>query len=131
MTRRWFVVACCALLSATSALAQGRSSKSDVLTGTWTGTLSRAEESKSIPITLELKFDGKSAVTGTISGLPNPGNVKSGTFDAKTGALKLQLGRSDDPAVLLVFDGTVAKGVASGSVTGDIGKGEFKVTKKE
>jgi hypothetical protein len=81
-------------------------------------------------VTMELKFDGKSAVTGTVSGLPNPAEVKAGTFDPKNGALNLKLGKTSGPEVLLVLDGIVAKGEASGKVTGDGGGGEFKIKKK-
>jgi hypothetical protein len=63
-------------------------------------------------------------------GLPNPGDVKSGTFDPKTGALKLQLGRSDGPAVLITLDGTVTRNTAAGKVSGEPGDGEFKLTRK-
>jgi hypothetical protein len=80
-------------------------------------------------VTLELKHDGKSNVSGTIAGMPNPGDVKAGsTFDSTTGALKLQLGKTDAPEVLLVLEGTVAKNAASGRVTGEL-SGEFKLTK--
>jgi hypothetical protein len=131
MTRRWFVMACCILVSATamSAQSQGAKPKTDPLSGTWAGDLIR-EEGRRIPITMELKFDGKSAVSGTFSGLPNPGDVKAGTFDPKTGALKLQLGKQGEPEVLIVLDGTVVKGTATGRFTGEV-TGEFKISKKE
>ena len=130
MTRRWFVMACCILVSATaiSAQSQGAQSKADPLSGTWAGNLLEGEERRA-SITMELKFDGKSAVSGTFSGLPNPGDVKSGTFDPKTGALKLQLGKKEEDAVLIVFEGTVVKSTASGHFTGEV-TGEFKITKK-
>jgi hypothetical protein len=131
MTRR-FAIACCLLLITVSAFAQSRGSKGagtqDGLSGTWTGELIAPPGKMSV--TLQLKFDGKSAVTGTIKGLPNPGDVKSGTFDPKTGALKLQLGRSDGPAVLITLDGTVTKNSAAGKVSGEPGDGEFKLTRK-
>jgi len=131
MTRRGFAMACCMLLAATTMLAQsqGAKQKSDVLSGTWTGDLIR-EEDRRVAITMELKFDGKRAVTGTFTGLPRPGDVKSGTFDPKTGALKLELGKQGEDAVLITFDGTVAKGTATGRITGEI-TGEFKLSKKE
>ena len=131
MTRRWFVIACCILVSATamSAQSQGGKAKADPLSGTWTGEILPANGGR-ISITMELKFDGKRAVSGTFSGLPNPGDVKAGTFDPKTGALKLQLGKQSEDAVLIVFDGTVVKGTtASGRVTGEV-TGEFKISKK-
>ncbi len=131
MTRRQFVVTCGLLLSATSMAAQspGAKAKADPISGTWTGELVRPSASGVIPVTMELKFDGKSSVSGTVSGLPNPADVKAGTFDPKTGALKLQLGMRGDSAVLLVLEGTVVKGTATGRFSGDE-TGEFKITKK-
>jgi hypothetical protein len=85
---------------------------------------------ESMAVTMELKFDGKSAVTGTVAGLPNPAEVKAGSFDAKSGALKLQLGKKSDPAILLILEGTVVKGAVSGKVTGEGGGGAFKIAKK-
>jgi len=135
MTRR-YLIACCLLLVSVSAFAQSRSTttagktagKTDALTGTWSGDLT-APAGK-VSVTLELKFDGKSGVTGTLKGMPNPGDVKKGTFDPKTGALKLELGRSDGPAVLMTLEGTVTKNTAAGTLSGEPGTGEFKLTRK-
>jgi uncharacterized damage-inducible protein DinB len=79
-------------------------------------------------VTLELKFDGKAAVTGTLVGLPSPGDVKAGTFDPQTGTLKLELGETGNPAVRLVMEGTVVLGTATGRASADQG-GTFKLTK--
>ena len=127
MTRRLFVMACCVLLAATSMAAQSKGAKenADPVSGTWSGELAPPG---GVPVTLVLKFDGKSAVTGTIAGFSNPGDVKTGTFDPKTGALKLQLGKVGDGAVLLTLEGTVAKGTATGRFEGE-GNGDFKFTK--
>ena len=133
MTRRLLVVFCCVMLTAATTFAQARSgkaAKADPISGTWTGELAPQDAPRRMPVTMELKFDGKSVVTGTVSGLPNPADVKMGTFDPKSGALKLQLGKTSDSAVLLVLEGTVVKGTASGKVNGDGGAGEFKITKK-
>ena len=133
MTRRLLVVVCCVLLAVASTFAQARSGKAakpDPISGTWTGELAPQDAPRRMPVTMELKFDGKSVVTGTVSGLPNPADVKMGTFDPTSGALKLQLGKTSDSAVLLVLEGTVVKGTASGKVNGDGGAGEFKITKK-
>ncbi len=114
-----------------SLLAQspGGKPKPDPITGTWTGALVRQGGSGPIAVTMELKFDGKSAVSGTVSGLPNPADVKAGTFDPKTGALKLQLGKQGEGAVLLALEGTVVKGTATGRFSGEE-TGEFKIAKK-
>ena len=131
MTPKPIVMACCVLLSATTMFAQtgNAKAKADPISGTWTGTLV-LDESRTIPVTMELKFDGKSAVSGTVSGMPNPADVKTGTFDSKTAALKLQVGKKGDEAVLLVLDGTVVKDTATGRFTGEK-SGEFKITKKD
>jgi hypothetical protein len=131
MARRWFAMTCCGLVFATSMFAQapGPKAKADPLTGTWTGELVRESSAGRIPVTMELKFDGKSAVTGTVSGLPNPAEVKAGTFDPKKGALKLQLGKKGEDAVLLVLEGTVVKDTATGRFSGDAG-GDFKIVRK-
>lgn len=131
MTRRRFVMACCVVVSVTSmfAQAQTRGTGADPLSGTWTGELVPQSASDPISITMELTFDGKNAVSGTVTGLPNPADVKTGTFDPKTGALKLQLGKQGEGAVLLVLEGTVVKGTATGRISGE-GTGEFKVTRK-
>jgi hypothetical protein len=55
--------------------------------------------------------------------------VKAGTFDPKTGALKLQLGKQGEDAVLIVLEGSVVKGTATGRITGEL-TGEFKLSKK-
>ena len=130
MTRRGFVAACCVLVSAMHGSAQSSSAKADPVSGTWKGELSVPMAPNPVAVTFELTFDGKSKVSGTFTGLPNPGDVKIGTFDPKTGALKLQLGKTDDSAVLIILEGTLEKGVATGKVTGEAGDGTFKIAKK-
>jgi hypothetical protein len=65
-----------------------------------------------------------------MAGMPNPANVKAGTFDAKTGALNLQLGKTDEPAVLLVLEGKVANKAVSGRMSGEV-SGEFKLARSD
>jgi hypothetical protein len=127
MTRRLLVMACCVLLAAGSMAAQSKGAKADPVSGTWSGELAPPG---GVPVTLTLKFDGKSAVSGTIAGFSNPGDVKTGTFDPATGALKLQLGKKDDSAVLITLDGTVAKDQVTGRVTGEV-TGDFKLEKRK
>jgi hypothetical protein len=133
MTGRRFVYACCVLLSllfATAMSAQSRGAAADPISGTWAGELIPQGAPRPIQITMTLTFDRKSAVSGTVSGLPNPGDVKTGHFDPKTGGLKLQLGKTGESAVLLALDGTVAKGTATGRISGELA-GEFKIAMKE
>ena len=82
MTRRRLIAICGALVLAAPMLAQAQKSDevADPITGTWVGDLV-LEGRGPVSVTMELKFDGKSAVTGTFLGLPNPGDVKAGTFE--------------------------------------------------
>jgi hypothetical protein len=127
MTKRLIAIAVCVLVSALPVLAQSRGAKPDALSGTWAGELAVDERTRSI--TLELKFDGKSTVTGTFTGMPRPGDVKRGSFDPKTGALKLELGIEGDSAVRLTLEGTVANGKATGRASGEAA-GTFALAKK-
>ena len=131
MTRRWFAIACVVAVFVPSIVAQSRNrqTSADPISGVWAGQLVWSDKSRTIPISMDLKFDGKNAVTGTVSGLPNPADVKVGSFDRKTGALKLQLGKKSDAAVLLVLEGAVVKGTATGKFSGDE-SGTFTITKK-
>src|SRR5688572_19002631 len=126
MKLRRLLTASCVFFSAHALLAQGAAP--DPLSGTWTGHIGPGPTPQ-FAVTLELKFDGKAAVTGTLVGLPTPGDVKSGTFDPSTGALKLELGETGNPAVRLIFEGTVVLGSATGRVTADNETGTFKITK--
>ena len=130
MTRKALIVLCGVLVFAATMAAQSGGAKSDPISGTWNGHLNVPMAPDPVAVTLELKFDGRSKVSGTFTGLPNPGDVKVGTFDPTSGALKLQLGKADDSEVLIILEGTLDKGVATGKVTGEGGNGEFKITKK-
>ena len=128
MTRRSLLACCSAVVIVCATVVPVRAATADPLTGTWTGEL-LPQGGEPIPVTMELKFDGKQGVSGTMAGLPHPAEVKSGTFDPKTGALVLRLGKKDGDAVLLVFEGTVAKGAATGHFSGEV-IGEFKIARK-
>ena len=82
-------------------------------------------------IEMVLKLDGASAVTGTFTGLPSPGDVKKGTFDSKTGVLTLLLGKTDNDAVLITMEGTVSKNKATGKVDADGGTGTFDLSRRQ
>ncbi len=91
MTQRTLLAAAfCLLLSVAPALAQDAGKASDPVTGRWGGA----------GLTfLDLQYDGKSTVSGFVI-LHRPGRpdqraaIKTGTFDAQTGELKLT-GRAD------------------------------------
>ena len=128
MARKWFALVCGALVLS---LAVGLASEAqdDTITGVWTGEIV-PDSGKRFDVTIQLKFDGKSAVSGTVAGLPGPADVKTGTFDPKTAALRLGLGQVGDPKVLFTLDGHVVKGTAQGRAIDSSGEGTFKITRK-
>ena len=128
MKPRCLLIAWCALLSPGAGLAQSAGAAPDPISGTWSVDMGPSETTR-YQVTMELKFDGKSAVSGTLVGLPSPGEIKTGTFDPGTGALKLEAGKQGDGAIFLVLEGTVVKGTATGRVRGDNVMGNFKMTK--
>jgi hypothetical protein len=129
LTRRWFAVMCWALLLSHVPVAVATAAQADPITGTWTGEIV-TDSGQRFAVTMELKFDGKSAVSGTVSGLPGPVDMKTGAFDLKTGAIKLGLGQAGDSKVLLTLDGTVVKGTATGRAIDSSGEGTFKISRK-
>lgn len=83
MKPRNLLLACCVLLAADSILAQSAGVTADPITGTWTGHMGPGATPQ-FSVRLELKFDGKGAVSGTLLGLPSPGDT--GTFIITRGA---------------------------------------------
>jgi len=128
MKSRSLLAACCVPLFAVSIVAQSPGAAVDPISGTWTGLMGQSPTAQ-FPITMELKFDG-AAVTGTITGPPSPGEIKTGTFDPKTGALKLEILVKDSGNAVAIFEGTVVQGTATGRVNLDNKTGFFKITKK-
>jgi hypothetical protein len=128
MLRRSFALASCLLLVIAPIGAQSGASP---LSGTWVGALTPQSAPNSRSVTLELVADRDGRVSGTMAGMPRPADVKAGTFNAKTGALKLEVGIKGEDAVLMVFEGTVVKDTATGTITTGDGGGDFKLAKKK
>jgi hypothetical protein len=87
-----------------------------------------ARDTSRVPITITLKFDG-SSMSGTVTGPPKPGLIRTGTFDKATGALKFQVEVQDDSKTIATFDGKVVNDQATGSVTIQGQSGTFSLTK--
>jgi hypothetical protein len=116
------------VLIATSARAQTANAAGDPISGTWTGDIGLDEVSRT-PITMQLRFDGTTAIAGTIAG-PGQAEIKSGTFDPKTGAFKLEIDVQDDTRPSrFVFEGIAVKGMATGRVNGNNQTGTFRFTR--
>ena len=125
------IVASCVVMSAGTVVAQAPQAPgaaTDRISGTWTGDIGLTEDNR-IPVTFELKFDGTSAVSGAINA-PAPVRLLGGTYDPKTGVLKLELEVNEDgkPAPFS-FDGFAVNGLATGRVNGKGQTGTFRLAK--
>ena len=123
------LLASCVLCPAGSVRAQA--AVGDPISGTWTGDAGLSLTNRT-PIRMELKFDGKSAVSGTITGPGNVPDLKGGTFDTTTGALRLDVELKGDggaPGAHFVLDGTAIAGVATGRLSDGTRTGSFRLTK--
>jgi len=111
MKLRTLSVVCCVVLLPAPAVAQ--SVASDPLSGNW-GTDGATR--------LQLKFDGKNAVSGTAisrnNGQERRTPIKTGTFDVKAGALKLE-GEDTLP------DGSTVRYVIEAKVDGETMTGTY------
>ena len=128
MSLRGWVVACCMLSAAGSVV--GQSSAPDKLTGTWTGALTPPNAGAPMPVVVAIKLTANGSITGTITGPPQVGDIKSGSFDPRTGALKLEVVvRGDDAGTRALFEGRVQGDTASGKVLVDGQPGDFRLVK--
>jgi DinB family protein len=128
MRLRSLVIASCAVLCVESIPAQ--SGAGDPISGTWTGDIG-LDLTNRHPIKFELKFDGAAAISGTVTG-PGPADFKGGSFDLKTGALKLEVDVKDDGSGApkrFSFEGTAISGLATGRVTDGAQTGSFRIAK--
>jgi hypothetical protein len=127
--KSWLIV-CIVLLSAVALAAQSGGTAADPISGIWKGEMNLSESQHSL--TLTLKLDSQGVISGTVTGPPRPGEIKTGTFNPKTGALKLEVEtkRNDGTVAQVVFEGTVVKGTATGRVSSSSNRsGDFKITK--
>lgn len=127
MKFRRLLLAWCALMIAPSLLAQQPADVAERIAGTWIGQMGQ-NDTVLAPITVELKFDG-TAISGSITGPPNPAEITGGTFDPQTGALRLDVVVKDTANTRVVFEGTVMQGTATGRVKVGDQLGHFKITK--
>ena len=127
---RTLAAACCFLLAGVAMLAQAREAGEDSLSGHW------GHDGVTF---LELKFDGKNTVSGTAIWRSGPGDegqraaIKTGSFDAKTGALKLE-GDAKDPdggaPAKFLIEGKLNAATLSGTFQFGSRSGEFSFTKQ-
>jgi hypothetical protein len=130
-TPRYFSIICGLVLAAPPLFAQAAAA-TDRVSGAWTGYMrpsSAPEEDLSQrAITVELKLGSGSTLTGTVTGPPDPGVIRSGTFDPATGALTFDV-TVDGEGSPFTFEGTVVRGTVTGRVSHGSERGVFMLTK--
>jgi uncharacterized damage-inducible protein DinB len=110
-----------------STAAHAAQASGDPVSGTWTGYMGRSE-SEQQPVTVAFKFDGKN-ITGTVVGPRYPGEIKTGTFDPATGALKFDVIVQNEEKTVVPFEGKIVEGTATGHLTLSDQKGVFRLTR--
>ncbi|MEP7273108.1 MAG: hypothetical protein ABI882_16535 [Acidobacteriota bacterium] len=129
MNLKGLFIACSLLMPLSSIFAQSAGVAADAISGTWKGSMGAGgTDVRRTPITVELKLDSKSGLSGTVTGPPQPGEIKTGSFDVTTGALKFEVTVSGNPNPF-VFEGTVAMGTVTGRITVGSNGGLFNISK--
>jgi hypothetical protein len=96
----------------------------DPITGAWNGEMwnSRLRH----VVNLEVKLDGR-VVTGVLEGPSlTPGDLREGTFDATTGAIRFDV-HVRGGTLVVRFEGRLTDGEITGRVAGGDESGEFKL----
>ena len=128
MKLRSTLVVCVLVLLSIAVHAQSSGASPDPISGTWRGEMGAHGQNRTLSLIMELKFDGKN-ITGTVTGPPSPGEIKTGSFDSNTGALKFGVEVKDGGTSRFDFEGTVVTGTAIGRVSGNNQTGNFKISK--
>jgi len=126
--KSWLLISLLLLFAAPLA-AQSTAAAADSLAGAWTGEAG-VGDSKRIPLTVSIKLDSHAAVSGTVTGPPRPGEIKTGSYDPKTGAFRFEVVVKEERAVSVYnFEGSLSNGIAIGHVNGNGLTGNFRLTK--
>ena len=83
MKLRRILIVCCSFLFADSVYARSVGATAGPDYSHLEGRNEPAQPEQDAPLIMELKFDGNN-ITGTVTGPPNPGDLKTGTYDPKT-----------------------------------------------
>lgn len=119
---------CAALALLTGPARTSAQPRPDPVSGIWSGRIGPAAE-PNYAITLELRLDSAS-VRGTVSTIDGTGEIRSGSYDAPSGTLHLELARAGEQSVSLILDGVAVQGTATGRVTRGQSVGTFVITRK-
>jgi uncharacterized damage-inducible protein DinB len=102
------------------------------IAGTWTGSIGRSEAQPS-SVTMAIKVNPDGSLSGTATG-PHlePGEIRSGWYDAKTGVLKMTVhikSANSSQSGVVQFEGSMKNDTASGKMLLDGQTGFFKIVK--
>jgi uncharacterized damage-inducible protein DinB len=129
MRMRYTNVLLAALCCAASAASAQSNPAGDPISGSWKGDIGLDETTRN-PVTFQLRFDGTSAISGTVTG-PGTAVLKSGSFNPRTGAFRLELDVSDDTrSNPFIFEGIAVKGMITGRVSGNSQTGTFRLARE-
>ncbi len=115
----------CFLMVATLAMSQ----MGDPLSGSWSGDWGPSARDRN-DVTLELKWDGHE-LSGTVNPGPNAITLKSASFDAETGVVKMTAEAPGRRGAMLQYsiEGKLEGNALTGSWSHDSVDGDFKITK--
>ena len=100
--------------------------QSDPISGTWAGDIGLDLVNR-LPLKFELKLEGAASLTGSITSQA-PATFKTGSFDATTGAIRIELVRTDG-GTPFILEGTAISGVATGRVSDGTRTGSFRLAR--
>ena len=100
----------------------------DPVSGVWKGYATPDGGQNKLPLVVTLKLAGPTSLTGTVTGPPQPGDIKTGSYDQATGMLKFDVSVDGTPNPY-VFQGTVAVDTVTGRVTNDGFSAVFNLSK--
>jgi uncharacterized damage-inducible protein DinB len=126
--RRLFLTCSALLLAGAAPAFPQEPGEGAAITGTWTGDMGPPGAASRQPITVVLRLED-GALTGTVTGPPRPGTVRTGSFDPNTGRLRFEVIVPDGAGAPFIFDGMVVTGTALGRVTGNGITGDFRIEK--
>jgi hypothetical protein len=119
------------LVAASAATLRAQTQPADPISGRWTGYIGRSEASPS-GVTVELKRGADGLIAGTVTGPQiTPGDIKGGTFDATTGAVKFTvvIRSNAGSGGNVTFDGRLSNDSLAGKLSLNGEAGVFKLTK--
>lgn len=128
MQLRAMPIVFCLLMSAHSMSGQSIG-RLDPVTGTWKGYMGAAGgDARRTPLTIDLKLDETSGVTGSVTGPPQPGDIRTGVYEQATGTLRFSVTVSGNENPF-VFEGTLFLGTVTGRITVGATRGIFLISK--